>query len=74
MGNRQAQRIARIRAYSQRRRITLGFHPKSLTGRVDLMTKGEAKNGGPRRGQGSIDKNRADNWQVRCIDPYGRLR
>ena len=38
------------------------------------MTKGEAKKRGPRRGRGSITKNRAGNWQVRYTDPYGKRR
>jgi hypothetical protein len=38
------------------------------------MSKGEAEKRGPRRGRGSITKNRAGNWQVRYTDPYGKRR
>ena len=38
------------------------------------MSKGEEKKRGPRRGRGSITKNRAGNWQVRYTDPYGKRR
>lgn len=38
------------------------------------MTKGEVEKRGPRRGRGSITKNRAGNWQVRYTDPYGKRR
>jgi len=45
---------ATIRAYSQRRRITLGLHPKNLTGRVVPMSKGEEKKRAPRRGLAGV--------------------
>ena len=38
------------------------------------MSKGEAEKRGPRRGRGSITKNRVGNWQVRYTDPYGKRR
>jgi integrase len=38
------------------------------------MSQTEAMKRGPRRGRGSITKNRAGNWQVRYTDPYGKRR
>lgn len=38
------------------------------------MSQTDAKKRGPRRGRGSITKNRAGNWQVRYTDPYGKRR
>lgn len=38
------------------------------------MSQGEAEKRGPRRGRGSITKNRVRNRQVLCTDPYGKRR
>ena len=37
-------------------------------------TKGEAKKRGPRRGRGSVTRNRVGNRQVRYTDPDGKRR